>query len=389
MDQIIVKFLTNESSPEENEILLRWIEDSPQNKKYFINIQQLFVAAKVNKKATRKEKFEAEKIWNDILFKETSKNLKSIRRKRIFFAILSSAAASVLILLGIGLHNFYKEQASPDIAENTPIKVVPPSAPTLVLSDGREVSLSDRKSDINDAGVSIKNNESNGLAYTGTAKNAEIKFNTIKIPTATIFQLTLCDGTKVWLNSESELRYPVSFSKSERKVYLKGEAYFEVSKQKNKAPFIVESGKFSTQVLGTHFNVSCYPEDINQHVTLSEGSVRVGINNAQVQLNVGDQMRYNQTNQTVTKQQVDVNEYDSWIDGQTCFTNTPLNELALMIKRFYGISVVLSDESLSTLRFSGKLLRSYDPRKIIKLISESAELKWEVQDNTIILLKKQ
>lgn len=388
MDQIIVKFLTNESSPQENEILLRWIEDSPQNKKYFINIQQLFVAAKVNKKATRREKIEAEKLWNDILFRETSKHLKSIRRKRLFFTAISFAAASILILLGIGLHNFYKEKASPDIAENTPIKVVPPSAPTLILSDGREVSLSDSDSNIKDAGVSIKNDESKSLAYTGTAKNAEIRFNTIKIPTATIFQLTLSDGTKVWLNSESELRYPVSFGKSERKVYLKGEAYFEVSKQKNKAPFIVESGKFCTLVLGTHFNVSCYPEDINQHVTLSEGSVRVGVNNAQIQLSVGEQMKYNQASQSITKQQVDVTEYESWIDGQTCFTNTPLNELALMIRRFYGISVILSDESLSTLRFSGKLLRSYDPRKIIKLISESAELKWEVQDNTIIFLKK-
>ncbi|GAB1474452.1 hypothetical protein MASR2M69_18930 [Bacteroidota bacterium] len=155
----------------------------------------------------------------------------------------------------------------------------------------------------------------------------------------------------------------------------------------DKTPFIVESGNFETHVLGTCFNISCYSDNTNQHVTLTEGSVRVGIKENQMLLAVGDQLRFNQQNGSILKEQVNTSEFTSWIDGQTWFNNTPLNELVIMIKRFYGIKVMLSHESLSSLRFSGKLTKSYDVKKIIDLISESANLKWIVEGDTIILLK--
>lgn len=387
MDQIIIRFLTNESTLQESETLLNWIEQSEENRLYFINIQKIYVAAKVNSKLSRQEKREAVQMWMNIAEK-AGIGLSAIRRERRMKRFyLGSAAAAILLLLTLAINNYLGEDYFSDKSNTASVNVIKPSDPTLVLSDGSEIPVSKLTAEISDAGARISKDASNGLEYEAAAVKADAAYNTIKIPTATTYMLKLSDGTKVWLNSESELTYPVTFTQKERRVILKGEAYFEVSKMADKTPFIVESGNFETHVLGTCFNISCYSDNTNQHVTLTEGSVRVGIKENQMLLAVGDQLRFNQQNGSILKEQVNTSEFTSWIDGQTWFNNTPLNELVIMIKRFYGIKVMLSHESLSSLRFSGKLTKSYDVKKIIDLISESANLKWIVEGDTIILLK--
>jgi ferric-dicitrate binding protein FerR (iron transport regulator) len=389
MDLIIVKFLNNQSTSEENQKLLNWIEESPQNKSYFLSIQKLYVAGKVNRKLNASEEAEARQILDTILGEEARVKIKHIqKRKRNIFTYITSAAAVALLMLTLGIYDYFNDKPTQFADKDIKVAVIKSQSPTLVLSDGREVALSGLKANIEDGGVKIENEESSGLSYSGAKEGTEVKYNTLKIPIASTFQITLSDGTKIWLNAESELRYPVTFNGKERRVYLKGEAYFEVAKQKDKTPFIVETKKLTTKVLGTHFNVSCYDDDASHHVTLSEGSVQVGVNTQQVLLAVGDQIRYNQSNQSIVTQQVDVSEYNSWIDGQTWFHNIPLNELTTMIKRFYGLKLVLQDETLSSLRFSGKLLKSYDPKEIIELITESAGLEWNIIDDAIVLSKK-
>ena len=387
MDQIIIRFLTNESTLQESESLLNWIEQSEENRLYFINIQKIFVAARVNAKLSREEKREAEKMWMNII-RKAEIGISQIRReRRLKRFYLGSAAAAILILMTLAINNYPGEGFFTDNSNTAAVSVIKPSDPTLVLSDGSEIPISKLTAEISDAGARISKDAANGLEYEAAAVKADAAYNTIKIPTATTYMLKLSDGTKVWLNSESELTYPVTFAQKERRVILRGEAYFEVSKMADKTPFIVESGNFETQVLGTCFNVSCYADNTNQHVTLTEGSVRVGIKENQMLLAVGDQLRFNRLTGSILKEQVNTSEFTSWIDGQTWFNNTPLNELIIMIKRFYGIKVMLSHESLSSLRFSGKLTKSYDVKKIIDLISESANLKWIVEGDTIILLK--
>ncbi|PKP06614.1 MAG: hypothetical protein CVU10_03350 [Bacteroidetes bacterium HGW-Bacteroidetes-5] len=387
MDQIIIRFLTNESTQQESESLLNWIEQSEENRLYFINIQKIFVAAKVNAALSRQEKREAEIMWMNIVNKADIGVSALNRERRVKRFYLSSAAAAILILFALAINNYLGDDYFTDKSNTADVAVIKPSDPTLILSDGREIPVSKLTAEISDAGARISKDVTNGLEYQAAAVKADAAYNTIKIPTATTYMLKLSDGTKVWLNSESELTYPVTFTQKERRVILKGEAYFEVSKMANKTPFIVETGNFETQVLGTRFNINCYSDNTNQHVTLTEGSVRVGIKENLMLLEVGDQLRFNQQNGSILKEQVNTGEFTSWIDGQTWFNNTPLNELIIMIKRFYGIKVMLSHESLSALRFSGKLTKSYDVKKIIDLISESASLKWIVEGDTIILFK--
>lgn len=389
MDIIIVKFLNHQSTAEENSVLLKWIEESPDNKCHFISIQKLYVANKVNRELSEEEKAESEKILDNIIGDESYGKIIQIqkRRRRNLWRYISSAAAIVILLLSVGLYDYFQNRSLMLMKENVKLAVIKPQSPTLVLSNGKEIALSELNSNLEDVGVKIQKEKSNGLSYSSVKNAIEVKFNTLKVPIANTFQITLSDGTKVWLNSDSELKYPLNFVGNERRVFLKGEAYFEVSKQSNKAPFIVESENLQTKVLGTHFNISCYDNDITHHVTLSEGSVSVGINSEQTILAVGDQIRYNQNDQTVITQQVDPTEYNSWIDGQTWFHNIPLNQLTTMIKRFYGINILLNDESLSSLRFSGKLLKSYDPKEIIELISESADLEWSVEKDAIVLFR--
>jgi transmembrane sensor len=387
MDQIIIRFLTNECTRQESESLLNWIEQSEENRLYFINIQKIFVAANVNARLSKMEKREAEKMWTELVHK-AGIGISVLRREsRLKRFYIGSVAAAVLLVLTLAINNYLVEGYFSESNNVAKVSVIKASDPTLILSDGTEIPVSKLTAELSDAGARISKDADNRLEYEATTIKAEEAYNTIKIPIATTYVLKLSDGTKVWLNSESELTYPVTFSQKERRVILKGEAYFEVSKMANKTPFIVETGNFQTLVLGTCFNISSYADNSNQHITLTEGSVRVGIKDNQMLLAVGDQLRFNQQTGSILKEQVNVNEFISWIDGQTWFNNTPLNELIIMIKRFYGIKVLLSHESLSTLRFSGKLTKTYDVKKIIDLISESANLKWIVEGDTIILLK--
>ena len=387
MDQIIIRFLTNESTRQESESLLNWIEQSEENRLYFVNIQKIFVAANVNAQLSKIERREAEKMWTELVQKGGI-GISALRReRRLKRFYIGSVAAAVLLVLTLAFNNYLVEEYYSKSNNVAKVSVIKASDPTLILSDGSEILISKLTAELSDAGARISKDADNRLEYEAATIKAEEAYNTIKIPIATTFVLKLSDGTKVWLNSESELTYPVTFSQKERRVILKGEAYFEVSKMANKTPFIVETGNFQTHVLGTCFNISSYADNSTQHITLTEGSVRVGIKDNQMLLAVGDQLRFNQQTGSILKEQVNVNEFISWIDGQTWFNNTPLNELIIMIKRFYGIKVLLSHESLSTLRFSGKLTKTYDVKKIIDLISESANLNWIVEGDTIILLK--
>ncbi len=155
MDQIIIRFLTNESTLQESETLLNWIEQSEENRQYFINIQKIFVAARVNAKLSREEKREAGKMWMDIVRRAniSVSGLNKERRLKRFY--LSSAAAAVLLLLTISINYYLGEGFFSDKSNTASVTVIKPSDPTLVLSDGSEIPLSNLTAEISDAGARI------------------------------------------------------------------------------------------------------------------------------------------------------------------------------------------------------------------------------------------
>lgn len=168
-------------------------------------------------------------------------------------------------------------------------------------------------------------------------------------------QVILPDGTKVWLNAESTIQFPIPFHKESRSISLLGEAFFDVTKNPDQ-PFIVESGKVKVQVLGTRFNFKAYANDPTIEVILEEGKVALNMpDNAsqhEAQMNPGDRLVYEKTSNVSTIRNGNMNKYIAWHTGKLIFNNTPITEVAQMLSRWYGIEVIVADAEIMNYRFT-------------------------------------
>jgi len=231
--------------------------------------------------------------------------------------------------------------------------------------------------------VSLKNKEG-VLQYKDSVndKSVESKTNTLRVPRGGEYQLVLADGTKVWLNSDSELSYPVPFVGKERKVTLMGEAYFEVAHNKD-VPFIVVTGNQEVEVLGTKFNISSYENDANIITTLVEGKVKVSDSNSESEryLMPNEQSVLNRDTDDLKKRKVDVYPFIAWKDGRFVFNNVTLEQFLLKISRWYDVEVIFEDDSLKTIKFSGDLPRYSNMTGILKIIEAEMSVHIKVENN--------
>jgi len=258
----------------------------------------------------------------------------------------------------------------------------------LILSDGTEHDLtSGNNSFIDTDGNEIKNT-GNQLEYISkNSQTAEIKYNTLKIPRGGEYFLMLSDSTKVWLNSETTLRFPVHFAPGNRTVELTGEAYFEVSKNEN-SPFIISTNNQHVKVLGTQFNLSSYPDQQYTLTTLVEGRVEVSLGTDPKQkmiLKPNEQSILENNNNQITKRTVDVFQYIAWKDGRFVFHDRNLEEIMNTLSKWYDVQVTFNREDLKNVRFTGNLQRYADFSDILKKIERTNEVNFEVNNKTIII----
>lgn len=256
----------------------------------------------------------------------------------------------------------------------------------LVLSDGAIVDLdqSDNKSVSEENGVQIFNLPGEVLRYEqATEAVDENRTNRLIVPAGARYQIQLADGTKVWMNSLSELEYPVSFSAQKRKVKLSGEAYFEVTRNPS-APFTIEANGYEVVVLGTSFNVSAYASDSFIQTTLVTGVVEV--NNREgtaYNLDPGQMAMINHDGQEISINYVDTRLYTSWRDGILHFNKITLQELAIKLERWYDVDIQFANEQTSGLLFSGAMENSRDIRFLLTLIGQAANVEFEIVDKQI------
>ncbi|RIJ45654.1 DUF4974 domain-containing protein [Maribellus luteus] len=187
-------------------------------------------------------------------------------------------------------------------------------------------------------------------------KKKEQALNQIIIPYGKRSEITLADGTHIWLNSGSQLSYPPEFSSSSREVFLSGEALFEVAPNAAK-PFYVITRDIKIRVLGTRFNVSAYNEDISMETVLLNGKVSVSRNKSfaeNIEMVPGERVRYQKHDETLSKDQVNTDIYASWISGYLIFENKPTTEVFKKLERYYN-QTIIADKELEQITFSGKL----------------------------------
>ena len=260
---------------------------------------------------------------------------------------------------------------------------------TLVLSDGKAVELNEVGEKqlkekfgstidlgINHVGYESKVSEPDSLIY-----------NTLVVPRGGEYSTTLGDGTEVYLNADSRLRFPVSFAGDRREVELQGEAYFKVA-HNTQAPFIVKAMGMEVQVLGTEFNISAYPGDAAVQTTLVKGSVRAGISEAAeaMVLMPGQQAELLKATQTMHVKEVDISIATAWKDGRLRFKEKPLGEIMETLSRWYDVDVVFTDDSLKNYGFGCNISRYSNIEPVLKIFEATGTIQIRLTDNNTLMI---
>lgn len=256
----------------------------------------------------------------------------------------------------------------------------------LVLEDGEELILNRDQEEIIMQGQLLYGDGSTVIADASRNIGKRI---TLRIPKGGHFQTTLSDGTKVWLNAESEIEFPTSFLGLENRVVkLKGEGYFEVFSDK-KQPFYVESDEHRVLATGTAFNISAYPNDKNYKVTLLEGGVNIMDKSiVKEYLLPNQQYIYNTITRNFRKQEVESKHSIDWVHGKFSLNRDELRDIALKIERWYDVEVELEGQDIPNYRFSGTISRSISIMEFLEFLRMTNELNYEIKDRNIKLSPK-
>lgn len=374
--ELLLKSLREELSDSEREELSRWRIEAPEHEALFSRVQQdEYIDGEL------KIFIEGQKK-NPILWERIRQN--TIRRKRRKFVRLSgwaAAAAVVLVVLGVSLFTRDKREITP-VAIQTEL---PGShKATLFMDNGERIELSDSVCVTLERGILVANNQ---LEYANSDRKLIPVYHTLKIPRGGEYRLKLSDGTVVFLNSESELRYPVNFGENSREVELKGEAFFEVVPDPRR-PFIVTAEQVHVKVLGTSFNINTYDKDYIETV-LVKGAVGIQINGREQEWRIkpNELARFDRKNETLEVKEVDVLPYVTWKEGHFLFKNQSMEKIMDTMARWYDIRVEFQDESIKTLHFTGDIKRHADISVILKALTSSVNVDYELNDRKLILYK--
>lgn len=371
------ELLTGDLSIEENAFLQEWLS-VPENQEYYQKVIDLeTLKSKETFYNTVNTDLAFERIKEKIGF-EDSTVISLFNYKKLW-----KYAAILVFLAGITSVFFYMNNNEGSQNKEVVVKSIEPkfNNPTLVLADGTVISLEPKKEKIVSKNGVISNvnkvlvydaKDLKGVTSTGD--------NTLIVPIGGIYAVSLSDGTKVWLNSKSSLKYPVEFSGSSRTVTLEGEAYFEVAKNPH-SPFMVKTKSGNVTVLGTHFNISAYEEDRNFETTLAEGKVKVSEiskskETEETILSPGQQARVK--NETLRVVEVDPAAYTAWKDGKFYFENENLKNILTKMARWYNFNVKFEQKTLEQIKFTGIVLKDEPIDRFLDIISKSSNVKYKI-----------
>lgn len=367
------QYLNNHISDDELKELFDYVRDAEENNSLQKEIIDVF---KTIRQFEKNDKVNWETMYQEIIGKSAITEKKSIKKINLWKRV--AAAVLILIIGGAGSYFFMKKHSAPQqqmqTAQTTHDILPGGNKATLTLSNGKTIILNKANNGmlasagnmnvikVNNGMLTYKVNTSTNLAP------SMVQYNTLTVPRGGQFQLTLSDGTKVWLNAASSIRYPVAFTGKERVVEITGEAYFEVAKDATE-PFIVKRGSMVVQVLGTHFNVNAYNDEGIMKVTLLEGLIKVQLTNGGRQSTIvhpGEQAQLNKAGAIKLMKDANVNDAVSWKNGFFSFRNDNLEEVLLKLSRWYNVDVVYDSGVNNQQQFSGRIDRNLTLSQVLK-----------------------
>lgn len=381
----IFQDLAGTITPEERNRLEAWLQEDVQHPEIYARIVQ---------RVERGEKLRSWRYEPSVKadWEKVRSELRARKSLKISLRPLYRYAAVIVLLVGVAmvLFRLKEEQTEPQLVNTNLAEVIKSgtSRAVLTLASGEKVVLEETATDSIQADGTLIEKKEGGLSYQSvesTHVQEKEVYNVLSIPNGGEYKLTLSDGTQVWVNSASELKYPVKFIGDSRVVYIKGEAYFEVSENPGK-PFIVKTThNMEIKVLGTHFNVSAYEEDPVIATTLAQGKVVVSDGRQSVGLVPNQQALFEKNSESFTRRNVDAYQYLSWKDGKFIFEEETLENIMERLSRWYDIQVFFKGNAIRNLRFSGDLEKYEDFSTAIRMLEKVSRIQVEIKKNVIFI----
>ncbi|SMC66337.1 FecR family protein [Pedobacter africanus] len=367
------KYRKETLSVAEEQMLESWRESNPRNGQLFAEL----MAKEDPLEMAWLEQIDEDQAWERI------KQKGKFKGKKVWgWAV----AASVAILLSFSLYfilNNKDHSAAQRFVESKDEKynndILPANlGAKIILASGKEIKVSDTLN-VPEHGELVIADAQNGPQTSNT-----LLLNTLVVPAANFFKLTLGDGTLVWVNSNSRLQFPSQFSSKERRVYLSGEAYFEVAKDRGR-PFFVETGSVKVRVLGTHFNVSAYNSN-NVKTSLAEGAVEVSGNSGAVVIAPGQSAEWNSQNLRVgvANLQKDL----AWKNNEFYFKGDNIVSIAHQLQVWYDLDITLSEDLSLTETYTGQIRRDVRLSEVLKMLELVSDLDFKLNENKLLIINK-
>lgn len=384
LHQLIKLYNSGQASPEEKARLERWYEQVNGNDPDYNEADREVVKEQIRSGISQRLSSQSDTGYSGRI------NLQS-RWMQL--------AAVLLIAIGISFY-FYQHSLKREVTVNKVVKKYADdlkpggNKATLTLAGGQEIVLNNARIGIlvNEANTAIRKTRDGQLVYNtsgSTSKLHSSEINMITTPAGGQYQVTLSDGTKVWLNSASSLKFPPVFSGNARHVEVTGEAYFEVAK--NKIPFYVKALNTRVKVLGTHFNVMAYSDEEIQETTLLEGSVNISMNSGGIHdnnytLSPGQQARVSPSSNSINVLRgVDTDYITAWKDGLFLFDNTSIEKVMNQVRRWYNAEIIYESRR-PEVRFTGVIPRSNNLSDLLRVLEMAGGVKFNIKGNRIMVI---
>lgn len=377
ISELIYKQIIGSITEEEFHELQEWRKSNPKNEETYRRLIDIhFLEKEYNKYKTIEHTRPLQDMKSRIQRERFPKQIR-------FWKLTSAVAATLLFAVcSITLWNTFENRsetytAMENISSQIPDIEAGKTQAILTLNDGSTISL----------GADSTLNSQLIARQQSSSQNEAKRINNLTTPRGSEFMVMLEDSTKVWLNAESQLIYPESFDEKERRVQIKGEAYFQVAKDTTR-PFYVESSGITIRVYGTEFNINAYSEEKEVYTTLVSGSIslqQANENHSELILTPGHQAIYNKDNKITSVKSVNTEAITSWHNGRFVFEEQTLEQIMKTLARWYNFEYEFDNENIRSTVFKGSAPRYANLSEVLNILEKSGGLKFRVKNDKIII----
>ena len=380
---ILAAYLHHETLTAEEMVLLDEWRSKEENKELYLRLELLSQSCDTVRNAKKEVRGEGVYLKMEQVLLQHREARKARRRRAYLYGAAGIALLASFLLF---LLPSPEKETTPPLATTT--EILPGSSKAHLQIRGEWIDLEgDSNETILDDSLYQIGNKANTLVYSSHTPADELEYNILYVPRGGEYSIILSDGTKVYLNADSELRYPVRFSANKREVFLTGEAYFEVA-HNPESPFIVQADQLEILVRGTSFNVNAYREQEQISTVLEKGDIAVSCDGIIYPVIPGDRLVYHKAEKKIAINQVDTERFTSWKSGYYKFRETTLEDIMTTLSLWYDVAISYQQDSIKELVFTGQLRRFDNIMALLSKFEHTGNVQFIVENKHITIREK-